>query len=115
MESLKRYIDRELAAARKFLAAGDKESAFRRLERAHVLAQSLTIDHTRIHLEMLKIGWMRRDVREIWGQLVRIAGAATKTPFGIYPRGNTGGSDVYFFKKMKVPDDLQEILDHAPR
>jgi hypothetical protein len=33
--------------------------------------------------------------------------------FGIYPAGNTGGSDVWFFKRMPIPDDLRAILRSA--
>lgn len=62
---------------------------------------------------MLKVGLRMRSVREIWGQMIRVIGAVTKTPFGIYPKGNTGGSNVYFFKRMPVPADLQQILDKA--
>lgn len=114
-EGLKTYIDLEIKAAEELLAVGEPDAAFSRLERAHVLAQSITMDHTRVHIRMLKMGWKRRDVREVWGQIVRVIGAATKTPFGIYPKGNTGGSNVYFFKKMTVPADLQEIIDRAGR
>jgi hypothetical protein len=63
---------------------------------------------------MLKLGWKRRDIREVFGQVIRIIGAATKTPLGIYPTGNTGGANVYFFKSMPIPDDLQAILDDRP-
>lgn len=60
---------------------------------------------------MFKLGLKMHSLREIWGQIIRIIGAATKTPFGIYPTGNTGGSNVWFFKRMPIPDDLKEILD----
>ena len=63
-----------------------------------------------VHWLMLKIGWRKRDLREILGQLIRIAGAATKTPLGIYPSGNTGGSNVWFFEPMPIPEDLRTIL-----
>ncbi|MBP7415274.1 MAG: DUF3703 domain-containing protein, partial [Pyrinomonadaceae bacterium] len=53
-----------------------------------------------------------RSVREIWGQIIRIIGASTKTPLGIYPTGNTGGADVWFLKPMPIPDDLQEMLNN---
>jgi hypothetical protein len=62
---------------------------------------------------MLRIAIKKRDLREIWGQIVRIVGAATKTPFGIYPNGNTGGADVWFFKPMPIPEDLRVILRSA--
>lgn len=50
---------------------------------------------------------------EMMGQFIRIIGAMTKTPFGIYPTGNTGGTNVWFFKPMPVADDLQQILNKA--
>jgi hypothetical protein len=64
---------------------------------------------------MLKIGWKKRDVREIFGQLFRIIGASTKTPFGIYPTGNTGGANISPFKPLPIPEDLQEIIKEAKR
>ncbi len=111
--SLDEYIELEIVSAGELSAAGDSEGAFRHLERAHVLGQASTYQHTRIHWLMLKHGVGQRDLKEIAGQILRIGGAATKTPLGIYPKGNTGGSNVYFFKRMPVPADLQQILDKA--
>ena len=62
---------------------------------------------------MLKLGWKMRSPREVFGQIIRVIGAATKTPFGIYPTGNTGGSNVWFFKRMPVAEELQQILKQA--
>ena len=66
-----------------------------------------------MHWLILKITVKKRDLREIWGQIIRVVGAMTKTPFGIYPTGNTGGSDVWFFKLLPIPEDLQAILRSA--
>lgn len=112
-ESIKKYIDAEVKKAAELIGAGDLTTAFAHLERAHVLGQSITTEHTRVHWLMLKIGWRKRDVREIFGQFIRIIGAATKTPFGIYPTGNTGGANVWFFKPLPVPNDLQKIISEA--
>ncbi|MBX7062907.1 MAG: DUF3703 domain-containing protein [Pyrinomonadaceae bacterium] len=46
----------------------------------------------------------------MFGQVIRIVGASTKTPFCIYPSGNTSGTNVWFFKSMPIPTDLQQIL-----
>jgi hypothetical protein len=113
MDLLRENIVREIAEADSLSEVGDLAGAFQHLERAHVLGQSVTADHTRVHWKMLKIGWKRRDAREVFGQIIRIIGAATKTAFGIYPKGNTGGADVYFFKPMPIPEDLQAILDKS--
>jgi hypothetical protein len=61
--------------------------------------------------------WRKRQrcAREVFGQLVRIAGAATKTVVGLVPQGNTGGTNVSARSRMPVPPDLQHILDTARR
>ncbi len=110
---IREYVDAEIEKASSFVKNNDLSNAFRHLERAHVIGQTVTIEHTRVHWLMLKIGWKKRDWREIFGQLFRIAGASTKTPFGIYPTGNTGGANVSPFKPLPIPDDLQEIIRKA--
>ncbi|MFZ1701195.1 MAG: DUF3703 domain-containing protein [Pyrinomonadaceae bacterium] len=108
---LRSTIDNEIALADSLRNAGNYHSAFHHLERAHVLGQASTYHHTRVHWRMLKLAFKRGSLPEILGQIIRIIGAATKTPFGINPTGNTGGSNVWFFKRMPIPNDLQEIID----
>ncbi len=108
---IKKFIDDEIALATDYLEKNDAAAAFHHLERAHVLGQSVTREHARVHWLMLKIGWKTKNIREIFGQIFRIIGASTKTPFGIYPTGNTGGANVSPFKPMPIPDDLQRTLD----
>ena len=103
-------INEEVRLADDLAGAGDLHDAFAHLERAHVLGQASTYHHTRVHWRMFKLGIKLRSPREIWGQIIRIIGAAAKTPFGIYPTGNTGGADVWFFQRMPVPEDLESIL-----
>ncbi|MFZ1699753.1 MAG: DUF3703 domain-containing protein [Pyrinomonadaceae bacterium] len=115
MNDLREHIETELSAADSLAKRGDLAAAFRHLERAHVLGQASTYDHTRIHWRMFKLGVRMHSLREVWGQIIRIIGAATKTPLGIYPKGNTGGSNVWFFRPMPIPDDLREILEASNR
>ncbi|NOT47607.1 MAG: DUF3703 domain-containing protein [Acidobacteria bacterium] len=115
MKILDRHINEEVSSADECSTAGDLTTAFGHLERAHVLGQASTYDHTRVHWRMFKLALQMRSPREIVGQIVRIVGAATKTPFGIYPLGNTGGANVWFFKPMPIPDDLRDILNKAER
>jgi hypothetical protein len=113
MSELLHHIEEEIRKAEAAEISGDRRLAFSHLERAHVLGQSLTSSHTRVHWLMLRLAIKTRSPREIWGQFIRIIGAATKTPFGIYPIGNTGGSNVWFFKPMPVPEDLEAILQRS--
>lgn len=106
-------VNAELAAARAADARGDAATAFAHLERAHVLGQASTTEHVRVHVLMLRWALRHRRGREAAGQLLRIAGAATKTALGLVPRGNTGGSNVPAWRPMRVPGDLQRQIDAA--
>lgn len=108
------HVDAELQRARQAEARGDAAVAFAHLERAHVLGQASTFQHVRVHGHMLAWGLRHRSRREIWGQVLRIVGAATKTVLWV-PAGNTGGANVSPFKPMPVPDELQRVITAAQR
>lgn len=106
---LRASFTRELAAGNAFRSVRDFDSAFRHFERAHILGQRSTIAHARAHVGMLRIGWARRDLREILGQLSRIVAALLFSRIWV-PVGNTGGANVSAFRAMPVPDDLSALL-----
>jgi len=107
------YVDIELRAASVAERTGDAAAGFGHLERAHVLGQSSTIEHVRVHARMFAWGLRRRDVREVAAQILRIVGAATKTALNAIPHGNTGGSKVSAFRSMSIPSDLATIIASA--
>ena len=94
------------------LARGELACAFHCFERAHILGQRSTRLHVRAHLAMLKVGWLRRDKREIRGQLSRIVAALLFSRVWV-PDGNPGGANVSALKRMPIPEDLQSILTRA--
>ncbi|MEO5938321.1 MAG: DUF3703 domain-containing protein [Sphingomonas sp.] len=106
-------VDAELAAARAAELGGEPFTAFRHLERAHILGQSSTVQHVRVHLRMFRLGVRRHDLREVFGQIVRIMGAGIGTCMGLVPQGNTGGANVSGFKSMAIPDDLAGLIAKA--
>ena len=105
------FVDAELKSAEQKRLAGDHLAEFHHLERAHVLGQASTIEHTRVHVLMFLWALRQYQPGEMSGQVVRILGAATKTIFGLVPPGNTGGSNVSPFKSMAISPDLRRILD----
>lgn len=107
------HVDLELDAARAAAVLGQEARAFGHLERAHVLGQASTLLHVRVHWHMLRAGLRQRRAREIAGQLLRLVGAATKTPVGLVPTGNTGGADVSPLRPMPIAPDLQRLIDAA--
>ncbi len=64
--------DREMPAAAKQYYGNSLDKAFYHRARAHILGQSFTFAHAKAHWWMLKVGWKRRDLTEIRGQLGRI-------------------------------------------
>jgi Protein of unknown function (DUF3703) len=114
-DRIRPYVDAELLAAREAEARQEFGASFGHLERAQVLGQASTVEHVRVHWRMLRWAARRRNLDECVGQLVRILGAATKTPFGLAPQGNTGGTNVSPFPRMPVPPDLAERINGAQR
>jgi hypothetical protein len=108
--ALRAAFEQEQSVAQGAIAAGDWAKAWNCLERAHVLGQRSTRAHVRAHARMLQFAWRRRDLREIAGQLTRIAGASVLTWIWI-PEGNTGGARVSAFRRMPIPADLGRILE----
>jgi Protein of unknown function (DUF3703) len=101
--------EQEVEQADQALQAGDFETAFRHLERAHVLAQRITGRHTYVHWRMLVAGWRRGDLREVISQVPRMLASILFSRLWV-PRGNSGRSRVSAFKPMPVPDDLRHLV-----
>ena len=68
------YVEREIHAAYQAEARGQPDVAFSHLERAHILGQTSTVEHVRVHCHMFLWGIRQRNVRESLGQLLRIVG-----------------------------------------
>jgi uncharacterized protein DUF3703 len=107
---LQSAFDAELRSARQAFANDDLDLAFVHFERAHVLGQWYVRTHTAAHLGLLRVGWRRRDLREIVGQLLRLPGGMLGSALGRVPRGNTGGANVSAFREMPIPPDLRSLL-----
>ena len=107
------YVEREILAAYQAEARGKPDIAFSHLERAHILGQTSTVEHVRVHWHMLLWGFRQRHVRECLGQLLRIVGAAIGTAAGLVPEGNTGGTNVNSFKSMPIPSELAALIEKA--
>jgi hypothetical protein len=109
-ERARTAFEESLAEGRRRLRQGDFDGAWPALERAHVLGQPDGWLHVRSHGWMLWCASREGDVREIVGQLVRVALAAPSSRLGRYPRGNTGRARVGLFRPMPVSTDVAAIL-----
>jgi hypothetical protein len=104
------HVRAELAAAAR---APETGAAWHHLERAHILSQPLIWLHTRVHIAMLVLAVRTADLREIGGQLIRLALAGIGSAMGSYPVGNTGRSNVPLTAPMPIPNDLARVLTRA--
>ncbi|MBU6953315.1 DUF3703 domain-containing protein [Hahella sp. HN01] len=110
MTTLRQAFSAEMNAARDNWRQGRLDVAFAHLENAHVLGQRRLGWHFHVHLWMLRVGWAKRDQREILGQLWRLLLTPLGHLTGRLPIGNTGGANVNAFKPMPVRKELEEVL-----
>jgi len=101
--------EKEVLLARHALQSRKYDACFVHLERAHVLAQRMTIRHTTVHWLMLVAGMRRRDCREVVGQVPRMLASILFSRLWV-PRGNTGRARVGALKPMPVPEDLRHLV-----
>ena len=87
-------------------AQGDTDTAWRSLERIHIISQGFGIMHLSSHWRMLLYAWALRDTKEVFGQLTRLALAPVGNLTGRLPFGNTGRANVSAFLPMELPADL---------
>tara|TARA_R110000868_G_scaffold269233_3_gene528626 strand:- start:4667 stop:5017 length:351 start_codon:yes stop_codon:yes gene_type:complete len=108
--TLRREFNETVLDAKKKIALKEYSDAFRLLERAHIMGQRYVVPHTVTHFFMLKIGLLQFNLKEIFGQLIRLPLGILGSAIGKIPVGNTGGSNVSVFKTMDIPEDLQDLL-----
>jgi hypothetical protein len=63
-KAIRPYVTQEIQLAQLRWAAGQRDQAFRHLERAHVLGQSSTVQHVRTHWHMFVWGIRSKSFRE---------------------------------------------------
>ena len=105
---LKAYRE-ELLLAHGALRARQFDRCFVHLERAHVLAQRMTLRHTYVHGLMLVAGMLRGDLREVIGQVPRMFASLLFSRLWV-PRGNSGRARVSAFQPMPVPEGLRHLV-----
>ncbi|MET1081001.1 MAG: DUF3703 domain-containing protein [Pseudomonas sp.] len=106
---LRHAIDQAFAQARAAELNRQPEAAYAWLERAHILSQRRPLLHARVHLGMLRLGWVTRDAREVFGQLPRVLAALLFSTLWV-PRGNSGRARVSAFAPAPLTPELEDLL-----
>lgn len=110
MNRLEAAYRAEVGAFRQARAGKDIASAWRFLERAHILSQSVLRLHLHAHVMMLAFAISRWEWREALGQVFRLLLAPLGALLGRIPIGNIGRTSVSAFMPMPIPEDLQRVL-----
>ena len=59
---------------------------------------------------MLKFGFRQKDIKEVFGQIIRLVVGGWKSFINHVPLGNTGGANVPPLKRMPIPEDIKELI-----
>ena len=112
-EEIRTRLQQNLIESRQARKLKDFDRCWALLEDAHVLSQPWARLHVRVHGSMFVAAVVQRDVREVRGQLSRIAVAGPGSMSGRYPTGNTGRARVPATQPMPIRSDLVEILERS--
>ena len=112
-EEIRTRLQQNLIESRQARKLKDFDRCWSLLEDAHVLSQPWARMHVRAHGSMFVAAMAQRDVREVRGQLSRIAAAGPGSLSGRYPTGNTGRARVPATQPMPIRSDLAKMLEQA--
>lgn len=110
-QNIKPYVEAEFAVADTKMQRGDSAQAFEHLENAHILGQHSTRLHVKSHYKMLIWAIKFNQYSELFGQIFRLVGAATKTYFGYIPQGNSGGANVSPLQSLPLSAEHEKIIN----
>lgn len=99
----------QLKLAKEALRNKNYKTSFYHLENAHILGQKHICRHTVSHYWMFKVGIKTKNIKEIFGQILRMFASLLFTIFWV-PEGNTGGSDVSAIKPMRIRKELKKYF-----
>lgn len=101
----------ELQVFSKALSNKDWPTAWKHIERAHILGQYYVIPHLETHWLMLSLAIKTLNYKEILSQIPRLILAAPGSITGKAPKGNPGSGRIGIFTPSEIPEDLLEILE----
>ncbi len=111
--ALRPYYEQELSSFRQNLDQGRLNSAWKHLERAHIIGQRYPFAHSFVHWKMLQFGIKIKNRKEVLGQIPRLLVGGIKSFVGKVPVGNPGGANVPPLKPFPIEEELLEIFEQV--
>ena len=69
--------------------------------------------HLQVHCLMLSLAWEKRMLREVLGQLFRIALVPLGHLLKCLPSGNSGRADISAFRAMETSTEVRQVIAEA--
>ncbi len=96
------HAERVISRASEKTQSGDRASAWKLLEDAHIFSQPFASLHLYVHWLMLNLAISDRNFGEIFGQIMRLLVAVPGSWTKLYPVGNPGRSNVNMFVPLPL-------------
>jgi hypothetical protein len=109
-QKLIELIETEQARYQFEFAQKNCDLAFWYLERIHIVSQPFPVEHTIIHLQMLKFAILTFRPLEVIVQTLYAIFSFKFSVLNIFPIGNTGGANAITKGKMTIPEDIQVLM-----
>lgn len=109
-QNIKDLIKNELGLYKTEFGCKNYDLAFGHLERIHIVSQPFPIEHTLIHLRMLRFAILTLRPFEILIQTLYSLFSFKFSMLSIFPQGNTGGANAITKGKMKIPADIKSLM-----
>jgi len=110
MNRTRKYIE-EQKLFRQALLKGDHHMVVFHLGRVHILAQNSVSRHMTTHFQMFLYALMKFNLKEVFGQLIRLIVTIPGHIIGKVPKGNIGWSTVGLTEVMPIPEDLSCVVE----
>lgn len=110
MNRTRMYIE-EQKLFRLALLKGDHRQVVFHLGRIHILSQNSVTRHMTTHFIMFLYALMKFDIKEVFGQIIRLVVTIPGHMIGKVPKGNIGWSTVGLTEVMPVPEDLKKVVE----
>jgi len=110
LEQAAKLVEQEMTLHRAARRAGNPQSAWQALERAHIVSRPFFGLHLASHGRMLGFAIALGAFREAAGQIFRLALVRFGSLSGRLPVGNAGRARISAFRPVPVPLDLAELI-----
>lgn len=101
----------EISLYQNALARREHDLCVLHLGRAHILSQKRWDYHLWVHYLMLRYAWGQKDLKEIFGQVLRLLLTIPGHLINRLPKGNIGWSSVHFNKEMPIPNEFKKYFE----